>query len=144
MSSWGIELEQLSVIGALARDAASSPVDPAVHHAKRDRILAISAAEKYRRPRRGRAVVAFAFAAVLAAGIAIWLRPRALRYEVVGGSGLESPYVSAPPQSPVDLRFSDGSEVRADAGSRLRVDETYINGARVMLEEGATVSHVVH
>jgi hypothetical protein len=89
-------------------------------------------------------MIVFSLAAALAAAIAIWLRPRALRYEVVGGSGLESSYVSAPPESPVELRFSDGSDLEAEAGSRVRVDETYINGARVLLEKGATRSHVVH
>jgi hypothetical protein len=67
-----------------------------------------------------------------------------LRYEVVGGSDLESAYVSAPPESPVEVRFSDGSDLRAEPGSRLRVDETYANGARVLLEKGAASSHVAH
>jgi hypothetical protein len=52
--------------------------------------------------------------------------------------------VSAPEATPVDLRFSDGSDVLAEGGSRLRVDETYASGARVLLEKGRTSSHVVH
>jgi hypothetical protein len=52
--------------------------------------------------------------------------------------------VSAPQEAPVDLRFSDGSDVIAEAGSRLRVDETYSHGARLLLENGGTSTHVAH
>jgi hypothetical protein len=144
MSNWGIELEQLSIIGALAREAANAPVDPDAHREGRDRIVGIAATKRYEHGRRARTYTVFAFAAVLVAGVAFWLVPRPLRYEVVGGSGLESAYVSAPVAAPVDLRFSDGSDVIAEAGSRLRVDQTYANGARVLLENGGTSTHVAH
>jgi hypothetical protein len=144
MSNWGLELEQLSVIGALAREAASAPVDPEVHREGRDRIVGIAATKRYKQNRRARTYGAFALAAVLVAVVAFWLVPRPLRYEVVGGTGLESAYVSAPVAAPVDLRFSDGSDVVAEAGSRLRVDQTYANGARVLLENGETSTHVAH
>ncbi len=141
---WGLELEQLSVIGALAREAASAPVDPEVDREGRNRIVGIAAARKRPSRRPARAVIAFAFAAVAIASVALWLRPRPLQYEIVGGSGVESPYVSAPPTEPVDVRFSDGSEVRAEAGTRMRVDATYATGARVLLEKGGAISHVAH
>src|SRR5690349_4192228 len=130
MSNWGLELEQLSIIGALAREAAGTPVDPEVHREGRDRIVGIASAQRYRRKSYTRVYSALALAAVLAGSVGIWLLRRPIRYEVVGGSGLESAYVSAPQETPVDLRFSDGSDVIAEAGSRLRVDETYSNGAR--------------
>ena len=57
-------------------------------------------------------------------------------YEVRGGSGFDGPYVSASPLSPAELLFSDGSNLQADPGCRLRVDETYRNGARVFVERG--------
>src|SRR5262249_46652189 len=44
----------------------------------------------------------------------------------------------------VEVHFSDGSEVRAEAGTRMRVDATYASGARVLLEKGAATSHVAH
>jgi hypothetical protein len=144
MSNCALELEQLAVVGALARDAASSPVNPDVHREGRERLVGIAATRKYRRTARARVFSALALAAVVAAAIAVWLRPRPLRYEVEGGAVLESPYVSAPEEAPVDVRFSDGSDVRAEAGSRLRVDATYSHGARVLLEKGGTSSHVVH
>jgi len=153
MGNWAIELEQLSILGALARQAADSPVDPEVHREGRSRIVGVAATQRHGRPRRARAIPrqglprvvgALAVAAALVAACAIWLRPRALRYEVVGGSHLESAYVSAPPSSSIALVFSDGSDLQAEAGSRLRVDQTYINGARVMLEKGGTHTHVVH
>jgi hypothetical protein len=144
MSNWGLELEQLSIMGALARDAASAPVDPDVHREGRDRIVGIAATTRYRQRSRARTYSALAMAAVLAGGVVFWLVPRPLRYEVVGGSGFESPYVSAPQEAPVDLRFSDGSDMIAEAGSRLRVDATYSHGARVLLENGGTSTHVAH
>jgi hypothetical protein len=63
---------------------------------------------------------------------------------VRGGSGFDGPYVSASPLSPAELLFSDGSNLQADPGCRLRVDETYRNGARVFVERGTTTSHVRH
>jgi hypothetical protein len=144
MSNWGLELEQLSIIGALARDAAGTPVDPDVHREGRDQIVGIASAQRYRRKSYTRVYSALALAAVLGGSVGIWLLRRPIRYEVVGGSGLESAYVSASQETPVDLRFSDGSDVIAEAGSRLRVDETYSNGARVLLENGGTSNHVAH
>jgi hypothetical protein len=144
MPNWGIELEQLAAIGSLARDAARQPVDEEVHRDGRDRIVGIAANRPYRRRGRTSTLGAFALAAAMAAACALWLRPRPLNYQVVGGSGLQGTYVSAPPESPVELQFSDGSDVRVEAGSRLRVDQTYSNGARVLIEKGLASSRVAH
>ncbi|HMI85554.1 MAG TPA: FecR domain-containing protein, partial [Polyangiaceae bacterium] len=96
------------------------------------------------RPRR-RATLALAAAAVLVGGLGTWrLWPRPLSYEVRGGSGFDGPYVSASPLSPAELIFSDGSNLQADPGCRLRVDETYRNGARVFVERGSTTTRVTH
>jgi len=46
--------------------------------------------------------------------------------------------------SPVGLRFSDGSEIKAAPGARLRVDSTQSRGARVFLEQGKTRTHIEH
>ncbi len=144
MSNWSLELEHLSIIGALARKAANVPAAPAVHREGRERIVSIAEAQTHRRGGRAWAYSSLALAAVIVAALAIWLRQRPLRYEIIGGAGVASPYVSAPEEAPVDLRFSDGSNVRAEAGSRLRVDQTYGSGARVLLEKGAAISHVAH
>jgi len=42
------------------------------------------------------------------------------------------------------VQFSDGSELRAEAGTRLRIDETRSNGARVLVERGTTTASVTH
>jgi len=146
MSSQQREVDRLLVMASLAGQAALEPVAPEVDRQGRDRIVAALAAARSRRPRvRKGTVSVLALAAVLVAGWALWvLRPRPLRYEVVGGSGLPGSYVSAPPTAPIDLRFSDGSDVHAEAGSRLRVDAISTHGARVLLEKGAAISHVAH
>jgi len=92
---------------------------------------------RYTHPRssiRKGPLVAVAFAAALAAALAMTLRP-SLHYEV-SGAALEGPYVSALPSAPAEVRFSDGSTLEAAPGSRLRVDETHSNGARVLVEKG--------
>src|SRR5882724_1374722 len=142
MSDGGTELDRLA---NLAREAAHAPADPDVHREGRDRIVGIAASRRYRSRTRSRVAVALALAATFAAVAVTWLRPRPLRYEIAGAPGAATAsYVSAPPESPVDLLFSDGSDVRAEPGSRLRVDETYGNGARVLLDRGKTSSHVAH
>jgi hypothetical protein len=144
MPKWEIELEQLSAIGSLARDAANQPVDEDTHREGRDRIVGIAVTGQYHRRRRARALAVFALAAAFAAGGFLWLRPHPLHYQIVGGSNLQGTYVSAPAEAPVELQFSDGSGVRAEAGSRLRVDETFSDGARVLIEKGQASSHVTH
>src|SRR5258708_531857 len=144
MPKWEIELEQLSAIGSLARDAANRPVDEDTHREGRDRIVGIALPRQYPGRGRPRALAVFALAAAFAAGGFLWLRPHPLHYQVVGGSNLQGTYVSAPAEAPVELQFSDGSGVRAEAGSRLRVDETFSDGARVLIEKGQASSHVTH
>jgi hypothetical protein len=57
--------------------------------------------------------------------------------EVVGELGA---FVRAPADLPVDLRFSDASDITLDASGRARVVDVDANGARVILEAG--VAHV--
>jgi TolA-binding protein len=67
-----------------------------------------------------------------------------LTYSTSGGQPAASNYLVAPAHSSASLRFSDGTEVTAAPGSRLRVDSTQSNGARVLLEQGAARAHVTH
>ena len=84
---------------------------------------------------------AAAFLAVLAAGgYRLW--PRPLAYEV-HGARLDGPYVSAS-TTPVRVDFTDGSSVRAEPGTRLRVDDPRTNGARVLIERGKAEVNVAH
>ncbi|HEX9294707.1 MAG TPA: FecR domain-containing protein [Polyangiaceae bacterium] len=145
MSNWKKELDQLSAIGLLAREAASEPIAAEVHREGCERLVSVAVSRRYAARPRVPLRMAVALAAVVGCAATIWIfRPRPLRYEVHGGSGLEGPYVSAPPSSSVELLFSDGSQLQAEPGTRLRVDDTYSNGARVLLERGSAASHVTH
>jgi hypothetical protein len=145
MGNWREQLDQLSAIATLVRGSIATPVSDEVHGEGRERLVAAVVAQRYAaRPRR-RTTVALAAAAVLVGGLGMWrLWPRPLSYEVRGGSGFDGPYVSASPLSPAELLFSDGSNLQADPGCRLRVDETYRNGARVFVERGQATTRVSH
>jgi hypothetical protein len=145
MGNWREQLDQLSAIGGLVRASSEAPVSAEVHREGRERIVATATTHRYAAPPRSRTTYTLAAAAVMVVGLGTWrLWPRPLSYEVHGGSGFDGPYVSASPMSPAELVFSDGSNVKADPGCRLRVDETYRNGARVLVERGSTTSHVAH
>jgi hypothetical protein len=146
MGNWREQLDQLSAIATLVRESISEPVSEDVNREGRERLVGTAANQRYAATRpRHRTTMTLAAAAVLVAGLATWrLWPRPLSYEVRGGSGFEGPYVSASPLSPAELLFSDGSNLQADPGCRLRVDETYRNGARVFVERGTASSRVTH
>lgn len=67
-----------------------------------------------------------------------------LTYTTSGGQPSASNYLVAPAHDSASLRFSDGTEVTAAPGSRLRVDSTQSNGARVLLEQGEARANVTH
>jgi FecR protein len=142
MTNREIPPDSISAMASLARDAASTPVLPEVHKEGRERIVVAASVRRVRLPVRKGPLIAVAFAAALAAAAAMTLRP-SLHYEV-SGAVLEGPYVSAPWSSPAEVRFSDGSKLEAAPGSRLRVDETHSNGARVLVEKGFTNASVTH
>jgi len=145
MGNWREQLDQLSAIATLVRESISEPVSEDVHREGRERLVGTAVNRRYDASRRHRMTVTLAAAAMLVGGVATWrLWPRPLSYEVRGGSGFEGPYVSASPLSPAELLFSDGSNLQADPGCRLRVDETYRNGARVFVERGTATSRVSH
>lgn len=83
-------------------------------------------------------------ALAVAALVAFVLWPAAaLDYEVVGASS-EGGYLRAPATASATISFSDGTSIIADAGTRLRLDEVESNGARISVEEGRVVTHVIH
>lgn len=145
MGNWREQLDQLTAIATLVRGSSAAPVSEDVHREGRDRLVATATTHRYAKAPRSRSTYAMAAAAALVVGLGTWrLWPRPLSYEVHGGSGFDGPYVSASPLSPADLVFSDGTNLHADPGCRLRVDETYTNGARVHIERGSTMSKVAH
>jgi hypothetical protein len=137
--------DPLSKLEALARTAASQPVAPEVDRDGRFRVMAALASRHVASASVPRPLIALAFAATAAlAALFVILPRRPLTYRIEGSSALVSPYISAPPESSIDVRFSDGSAVRAEAGTRLRVDETRSDGARVLVEKGAATAEVAH
>jgi hypothetical protein len=137
--------DALDRAGELARQALHAEVTPAVHAEGRERIVA--AAVNRRFPRRGArfriaAAVLAAAAILLAFGLANYRRP--LGYTVDGAAHVDSNYLGAPANKPAEVRFDDGSSIRAEPGTRLRIDESYVDGARVLLERGGATAHVAH
>ncbi|HTQ06751.1 MAG TPA: FecR domain-containing protein, partial [Polyangiaceae bacterium] len=94
---------------------------------------------------QGRARLLWIPALAVAAGTVgfFWVKPPPLEYEVRGARA-DGPYVSAPADESVTVAFSDGSSLAADPGSRLRVDEARVAGARVLVERGRATVHVEH
>lgn len=67
-----------------------------------------------------------------------------LSYSSSGGQPAASNYLVAPAHDSASLHFSDGSEITAAPGTRLRVDSTQANGARVLLEDGSARARITH
>jgi TolA-binding protein len=130
---------------SLAQEAAAVRAAPEVERNARDRFIAEAILYRQRAMQR-RAWPKLAFlAAAAAVAVAAWvMRTPALTYEVRGGSSLDSPYVGAQAGSPAEIMFSDGSQVQADPGARLRIDDKQDNGARVFLERGVANARIAH
>jgi len=87
-------------------------------------------------------------AVIALGGVAVWRSgPKPITF-VVGESGQEpgqvGAWIAAPPRQRWPLRFSDGSELQLEAGSRARVVELDAAGAHVVLERGRAMARVVH
>lgn len=133
----------LGALAELARGMASAPTDPELDRAGRARLL-FNVRRELERPSR-RVMLPLAFAAALGVALAVGalrLWPKPIAYEV-HGARLDGPYVSAT-TAPVRVEFTDGSVVRADPGSRLRVDDPKSDGARVLIERGRAAVSVQH
>lgn len=83
-----------------------------------------------------------ALAAAAAVAFVLW-PAAALDYEVAGATS-EGGYLRASSTAPATVSFSDGTSVALDAGTRLRLDEVESNGARISVEEGRVITHVIH
>lgn len=132
-------------VGALARRALHGATSEAVHAEGRERVQASAVSRRFPgRTARSRLVMVLAAAAavVLAVGVATYHRP--LGYHVEGAASFNSSYLSVPEDKPAEVRFDDGSRIRADPGTRLRIEESYADGARVLLERGTAFAHVTH
>jgi hypothetical protein len=135
-------------LGRMLRDASSSSSSDAGRDAALDRLMrTVGVLGAPARPRMGRwfwAAAAVATMLVAALGIAMLVGPRALTYEVRGIARTEDRNVSADSGEPVEVRFSDDSIFDLSPGSRLRVETTTRDGARLVLLDGETNASVVH
>lgn len=138
----------LSKLAELAKEFASAPVSSEVHAQGRIRIAALDLSAQF--PRKTVPFVAkvaiSVFAAAAAFAVVFWstTRVRPITYEIAGGSRFESGYLSARPDRSAIIRFSDGSAIDAAPGTRLRVDSTMNDGARVLLERGSANAQIHH
>ena len=135
--------ETLVRLAELARSVAEAPPESELDRAGRARLLFNVRRELERPARRVALPLALAASIALALGLgALRLWPKPIAYEV-HGARLDGPYVSAT-ESPVRVDFSDGSVVRAEPGTRLRVDDPQSDGARVLIERGRAAVNVAH
>jgi hypothetical protein len=107
--------------------------------------------EQLARVRRRRAIlsVAAGVAVVVSVGIGGWMgqtKQASIQYRVLPGSdlGLVGAYVAPTGDTPLDLRFTEGSFVELKPGARARVAATTPRGATVLLETGRASVDVAH
>jgi hypothetical protein len=135
----------LKRVARLLRGAAQAAVDETTDEHGKHRLVAALSRRRKRPVVRTLPRLAYGFAAVCVAALAVvvsfdWQEP--LDY-VVSGAVADGGYVRANDQA-ADVTFSDGSVVRAEPGTRLRIADRSARGAHVILERGATNVHVVH
>jgi hypothetical protein len=132
--------EAVARLVGLARDAPALHLTPeegtGLHRLERS---LLDGARRARAPAWGWRLAAVAACAAAICGLALRLRDRALTYEVANATLNDGGYVSTG-NVEASLRFSDRSEIGAAPGTRLRVSQLEVRGARVMLEGG--VLHV--
>jgi TolA-binding protein len=94
------------------------------------------------RPRRGVVLGWGLLAAALSVAAAVFfLRERALTFEVANGKVGEGGYIVSE-SNDASVRFSDHSELGLEPGTRLRVSQLEVHGARMMLEGGLLHVHI--
>ncbi len=152
MTEPGSDSANWKKLGELARSAASGDVSASQHATGRMRLMV--AARDGRELRSGTRAdrislkplwaAAFTAALVGAGALVFHVQTRPLTYEVYGGQRFSSNYVGAHASAPARVMFSDGTEIDARPGSRLRIDDTNSKGARVLLERGTVASRVKH
>jgi ferric-dicitrate binding protein FerR (iron transport regulator) len=103
----------------------------------------------YRNKTRNR-VLGVAASAVLAVSIGFVasasMQPEILTYRVGSAQsvGTVGSYVSAPAEKPVEIHFSEGSDVLLAPSSRGRVAQVTPDGATMVLEDGRARADIVH
>jgi hypothetical protein len=111
----------------------------------------IAGVQRRQRNRRRLGVTASAVSVFLVAvvGLGIWKSAPAssvIQFHLLPGNGLGQvgAYVAPTVNSPLELKFSEGSVVELEPGARARVAATTAKGATVLLETGRADVDVVH
>jgi ferric-dicitrate binding protein FerR (iron transport regulator) len=135
---------RLSRLSALARRAYPTPVSEAQARDDKERLFTALARRRALPPQRRAWLLAAAAVAAVALIVAL-LRPRPdLGYALLGGR-IDGGYVQTSGKgADATLRFSEGSEVVLEAGSRARIAELTPRGAHLILEGGAARLSVSH
>jgi len=135
---------ELAGLSELLREHAEASVPPELEQRGRMTLTRRMRLDAERGPTPRRRFYALAGAVAIAALVAFAVvRLRPLSYEVRGARS-DGPYIGAPATTPVTVAFADGSSIVAAPGSRLRVDEPRVAGARVLVERGRASVHVQH
>jgi len=99
-------------------------------------------AQRVRGSRRATVVRWSLLAAALSVTVAVFfLRERTLTFEVAHGKVGEGGYIVSE-SAEASVRFSDHSELGLEPGTRLRVSQLEVRGARMMLEGGLLHVHI--
>jgi len=82
---------------------------------------------------------------LLAVGTTAWMyRPKQIEYHLSGSSlQIKDEWIAAD-EGPGVLRFSEGTEIKLERGSKSRVAEVTPNGAHIVLKSGLLHARVVH
>lgn len=139
---------RLSRLGRAVADVSDRAADRSTLQHARRRFL--SGATEARSPRPRALALSLSFAAVCLAAVAIFFAAR--RHEPAisftadgsGAPGAVGQWVAPQGESPLDLRFSEGTVIQVSPGARLRVTETNGAGATLLIERGAIHAAITH
>jgi transmembrane sensor len=141
-------LEALGRHVATTLDGAAAERERALDEARRGYLL-VELGEPRKRPSffASRALWASGFAVAVAAAAAVFVlntRHTALTFDVDGVPGVAKTWLAAPHTVPLQLHFSEGTNVRLEPDSKLRIVELSEPGASLSLESGHVHCEVVH
>jgi hypothetical protein len=141
-----IEEQQAILFGAVLRKGAERGPNGGLRRQEEQLRAALerTKASRVSQPRRWVLAAIVLGVAVMVLGLVRGRSAHPLSVELVGAGRVSSSYVTAPEETPATLRFSDGSTVVVERGSRLRLHEALDNGATMMLERGRVTARVVH
>jgi TolA-binding protein len=138
-------LEDLGKRASGALEAYGAERAAAIEQARRGYLdAALRKAQIRRRPALYLFAAAATLAAVLVAVFVVTRGPRPLAFTADGAAGSLQTWVAASKERAVPIRFSDGTALRVERSSRVRVVAVDDRGASIALENGALHADVVH